>query len=201
MARYRGPKHRLARRAGKNILEKTSESLTRRLNIPPGMHAVRSRRRVSEYGIQLREKQVAKRTYNLLEKQFRKYYDVAKKVKGKTGEKLLQMLETRLDNVVYRLGFAPSRNMARQLVSHRHISINGKVVNIPSYKIKVNEVVSIGDKAMKIPSVAKLLENENFKVLDWLERKANSGKVNAIPTRDQIPTDVNEQLIVEFYSK
>ncbi|OGG05577.1 30S ribosomal protein S4 [Candidatus Gottesmanbacteria bacterium RIFCSPHIGHO2_01_FULL_42_12] len=201
MARYRGPKHRLARREGKNILEKTSESLTRRLNIPPGMHAVRSRRRVSEYGIQLREKQVAKRTYNLLEKQFRKYYDVAKKVKGKTGEKLLQMLETRLDNVVYRLGFAPSRNMARQLVSHRHISINGKVVNIPSYKIKVNEVVSIGDKAMKIPSVAKLLENENFKVLDWLERKANSGKVNAIPTRDQIPTDVNEQLIVEFYSK
>ena len=182
-------------------MEKTSESLTRRLNIPPGMHAVRSRRRVSEYGIQLREKQVAKRTYNLLEKQFRKYYDVAKKVKGKTGEKLLQMLETRLDNVVYRLGFAPSRNMARQLVSHRHISINGKVVNIPSYKIKVNEVVSIGDKAMKIPSVAKLLENENFKVLDWLERKANSGKVNAIPTRDQIPTDVNEQLIVEFYSK
>ncbi len=182
-------------------MEKTSESLTRRLNVPPGMHGTKSHRRVSEYGIQLREKQVARRTYNLLEKQFRRYYDTAKKVRGKTGETLLQMLETRLDNVVYRLGFAPSRNMARQIVSHGHIKINGKRVSIPSYKVKIGEIVSLTDKAMKIPAVLKLLEDENFKVLDWLERKANSGKINAIPSRDQIPTDVNEQLIVEFYSK
>lgn len=192
MARYTGPKHRLARREGKNILEKTSPSLERRLNIPPGMHGSKGKRRTSEYGTQLREKQIAKRTYVLLEKQFHKYYQVAKKVKGKTGEVLLQLLETRLDNIVYRLGFANSRNMARQMVSHGHVKVDGKRVTIPSYQLRAGQVVAVAEKFVK--------ETET-KVPDWLEKKANSGKLNAVPMRDQIPTEVNEQLIVEFYSK
>jgi small subunit ribosomal protein S4 len=192
MARYTGPKHRLARREGKNILEKTSESLARRLNVPPGMHGTKGKRRVSEYGTQLREKQIARRTYNLSEKQFRKYYEAAKKVKGKTGETLLQTLETRLDNIVYRLGFAVSRSMARQIVSHGHVTVNGKKVNIPSYQLKVGQVVSVNPKFTGAGET---------KTPDWLEKKANFGKINAVPTRDQIPTEVNEQLIVEFYSK
>ncbi|MDO8514986.1 MAG: 30S ribosomal protein S4 [bacterium] len=192
MARYTGPKHRLARREGKNILEKTSPSLERRLNVPPGMHGAKGRRRFSEYSVQLREKQAAKRTYGLSEKQFHKYYETAKKVKGKTGEVLFQLVETRLDNIVYRLGFARSRNMARQIVSHGHIKINGKTVNIPSYHVRVGEIISVNEKFLK---------EETGKMLDWLERKANSGKINAVPSRDQIPTEANEQLIVEFYSK
>jgi len=190
--RYTGPKHRLARREGKNILEKTSESLARRLNVPPGMHGAKGHRRFSEYAVQLREKQAAKRTYNLSESQFHKYYQIAKKVKGKTGEVLFQLIETRLDNIVYRLNFARSRAMARQIVSHGHVKIDGKPVNIPSYQVKVGQVVSVADK---------FVTEETGKILDWLERKANSGKLNAIPLRDQIPTEANEQLIVEFYSK
>ncbi|MEK7127601.1 MAG: 30S ribosomal protein S4 [Patescibacteria group bacterium] len=190
--RYTGPKHRLARREGKNILEKTSPSLERRLNVPPGMHGAKGRRRFSEYSVQLREKQAAKRTYGLSESQFHKYYKIAKKVKGKTGELLLQLIEIRLDNIVYRLGFARSRNMARQIVSHGHVRVDGKRVTIPSYQLKVGQVVSVAEKFVK--------ETET-KVPDWLEKKANSGKLNAVPAREQIPTEVNEQLIVEFYSK
>jgi small subunit ribosomal protein S4 len=193
MGRYLGPKHRLARREGKNILEKTSESLSRRLNIPPGVHGPKGKRRGSEYGLQLREKQAARRTYQVLEKQFRRYYEMAKKTKGKTGETLLQILETRLDNLVYRLGFAASRNMARQMVSHGHVTVDGRKVNIPSYLVKVGQVIAVDARF--------LTGKEETKVPPWLERKANSGKLAALPAREQIPVDINEQLIVEFYSK
>ncbi|MEK7565452.1 MAG: 30S ribosomal protein S4 [Patescibacteria group bacterium] len=201
MARYTGPKHRLARREGKNIIEKESQSLARRLTVPPGMHGVRGRRRVSEYGLQLREKQITKRTYGLMEKQFRNYYETAKKIRGKTGEILLQFLETRLDNIVYRLGFAKSRTMARQMVSHGHVLIDGKKVNIPSFRLKPGQIVSLDTKIMATPVVTNLLGAEGVIIPSWLERKAAVGRFLKVPTRDQIPTEVNEQLIVEYYSK
>jgi small subunit ribosomal protein S4 len=199
--RYTGPKHRLARREGKNFTGKASASLARRVGIPPGAHGVKGKRKISDFGVQLREKQLAKRVYGLSEKQFVKYYKNAKKVKGKTGEALLQALECRLDTVTYRLGFAPSLAMARQLVSHGHVKVNQGVVNIPSYSVKLGQVISLGDKAAKIPAVARLLESGQGPKLDWLERQANAGRFLSIPSREQIPVEVNEQLIVEYYSR
>ncbi len=201
MARYTGPKHRLARREGFNLLEKDSNSLARRLTVLPGAHGVKGRRKPSEFATQLREKQKAKRMYGLMEKQFRKYFTIATKVKGKTGETLLQLLERRLDNAVYRLGFTPSRTMARQLVSHGHVQVNGKKINIPSYSLKINEVISLGSKAIEIPAVKKLLEAQEPKVSGYYERKAAAGRLTKIPSRDEIPTEVNEQLIIEYYSR
>lgn len=202
MARYTGPKHRLARREKQNILEKGSATLSRRLNVPPGMHGPRGTRgKISDYGLQLREKQKAKRTYGILEKQFRKYYEVGTAVKGKTGEALLQQLERRLDNALFRLGLVPSRGMGRQLVSHGHVAVNGKKVNIPSYLLKVDQVVTLSPKAMATPAVKKLLEKEETKVPNYYEKKAAAGRLVRIPNRDDIPTDVNEQLIIEYYSR
>jgi len=202
MARYTGPKHRLARREGINILEKQSASLARRLTVPPGMHGPKgSRRKVSEYGLQLREKQKAKRTYGLSEKQFANYVDRATKVKGKTGEKLLQLLECRLDNVIYRLGFVPSRSMARQIVSHGHVLVNSKPLNVPSYEVRVGDVVALIGKSLEIPTIKKLLEETEPKVAGFLERKAAVGRMLKIPSRDEIKTEVEEQLIVEYYSR
>ncbi len=156
---------------------------------------------MSEYGRQLREKQKAKRSYGLMENQFRKYFDIATKVKGKTGEALLQLLEQRLDNIVYRLGFAASRNMARQLVSHGHILVDGKTVNIPSFRVKVGQVITMSPKALKMPVVIKLLEAVESKVPAFLEKQAAVGKMVRVPSREEIPTDVNEQLIIEYYSR
>lgn len=202
MAKYTGPKHRLARREGANILEKSSASLARRLNVTPGMHGAKGRPgKISDYGKQLRAKQKAKRTYGIMEGQFRRYFDKAIKVKGKTGETLLQLLEKRLDNAVYRLGLAPSRMMARQLVSHGHVMVNGKRVTIPSYDLQVDEVVSIGAKAINMPAVAKLLEAAEVKVPSYMEKQAAAGRFLKIPTRDEIPTEVDEQLIIEYYSR
>ncbi len=201
MAKYTGPKHRLARREGHNVLEKTSASLARRLNVPPGMHGPKGKGKTSEFGRQLREKQKAKRIYGLLEGQFRRYFDEALKVKGKTGEALLQLLERRLDNVVYRLGFAPSRAMARQLVSHGHILVNGKVVNIPSFRLRVDDVIALGAKAINIPVIKKALDEKEEKIVSFLDRKAAAGKFAKVPLREEIPTEVNEQLIIEFYSR
>ncbi|MCL5431766.1 MAG: 30S ribosomal protein S4 [Patescibacteria group bacterium] len=202
MARYTGPKHRLSRREKQNLGDKTSASLSRRLNVPPGMHGPKgSRNKVSDYGLQLREKQKAKRIYGLLERQFRKYYQAAAAVKGKTGEALLQTLERRLDNAIFRLGFVPSRTMGRQLVSHGHILVNGKKVTIPSYLLRVDEVVTISPRAMEIPAVKKMLEKEEAKVPDYYEKKAAAGRLLRLPPRDDVPTDVNEQLIIEHYSR
>ncbi len=202
MGRYTGPKHRLARREKQNILEKTSASLSRRLNVPPGVHGPKgTRNKTSDYGLQLREKQKAKRTYGLMERQFRKYYEIGSSVRGKTGEALLQLLERRLDNALYRLGFVPSRNMGRQLVSHGHVLVDGKKVNIPSYLLKVDQMVTLAPKALEIPAVKKLLEVEESKVPGYFEKKAAAGRLVKIPARDDIPIDINEQLIIEYYSR
>lgn len=202
MGRYTGPKHRLARREGTNVLEKVSASLARRLNVPPGVHGPRGRSgKVSEFGRQLREKQKAKRIYGLGESQFRNNFNVAIKVKGKTGEALLQRLECRLDNAIYRLGFAPSRMMARQLVSHGHVLVNGKKVTIPSYHLGVDQLVTLSPKAIKMPTVSKLLEAAESKVPSYFERQAAAGRLLKVPNREEIPTGVDEQLIIEYYSR
>lgn len=200
MARYTGPKDRLSRREGADLFGKGTR-LTR-LNVPPGVHGPKGvRRNVSQYGRQLREKQKVKRIYGILEKQFRRYVDSALKTRGNTGEALLKLLETRLDNIVYRLGFAPTRPFARQLVSHRHVMVSGKRVNIPSYRVKVGDTISLSAKALQIPVVKNLLENKGYKTPSWLEKKAAVGRVKAEPVREDITEPISEQDIVEFYSR
>ncbi|MFH0864055.1 MAG: 30S ribosomal protein S4 [Candidatus Gottesmanbacteria bacterium] len=206
MAKYNGPKNKLARREGIDLGLKTPgshahASLLRKLNILPGMHGQKRKRKPSEFSIQLREKQKARRIYGVLERQFRRYFNSALKKKGTTGEALLQTLETRLDNIVYRLALVPTRAAARQLVSHGHVSVNGQKVNIPSYIVRINDVINISDKASKIPAIAKMLEDKNPHLPVWLERKGPAGKIIKIPTRSEIETDINEQLIVEYYSR
>lgn len=200
MARYTGSKHKLARREGVNILEKTSASLQRRLNIPPGVHGKKLKRRLSEFGLQLREKQKAKAVYGLLEKQFSNLVKTVQKKKGETGELIIELLETRLDNIVYRLGFAKTRFMARQLVSHGHILVNGKKLTIPSYEVKQKDVISLSSKISQNPHVLKLLE-EKVEVLPFLERKAAVGTLKRMPTRADIQVPFDIQLIIEYYSR
>lgn len=202
MARYTGPKHRLARREKQNVFDKESASLMRRLNVPPGMHGSRVvRRKTSDYGLQLREKQKLKRVYGLLEGQFRGAYERAARVRGKTGEALLARLERRLDNAVYRLGLSSSRAMARQLVSHGHVFVLGQRVNIPSYLLRIGEVVTLSPKALEIPQVRKLAEKIEIKVPSYYERQAAAGRLVRLPERSEIPIDINEQLITEYYSR
>lgn len=199
MARYTGAKDRLSRREGFDLFGKGAK-LTR-LTVPPGVHGPKGVRRTSQYGRQLREKQKAKRLYGVLERQFKRYVAEALKAKVNTADRLLSLLERRLDNVVYRLGFAPTRPAARQLVSHRHILVNGKKVNIPSYQVKVGESISLAPTAMEIPAVKKLLEVKEPKVPDWLQRKAVVGKVKKQPVTDDVPEPISTQDIVEFYSR
>ena len=199
MARYTGPKDKLSRREGTDLFGKGSK-LTR-LTVPPGMHGPRGTRAPSQYGRQLREKQKVRRMYGVLEKQFKKYIAQALKSRGNTGEMLISLLERRLDNTVYRLGFAPGRPAARQLVGHRHVLVNGKKVNIPSYQVRVGETVSLTTKAMEIPSIKKLLQEEETKLPSWLKRKAVIGKVSSLPKREDISEPISEQDVVEFYSR
>ena len=199
MARYTGPKDRLSRREGFDLFGKGAK-LTR-LNVPPGLHGPKGVKRQSQYGKQLREKQKVRRMYGLLERQFKRYVDKALKSKGNTGETLLVSLERRLDILVFRLGFARTRASARQLVSHRHIFVNGKRVNIPSYQIKPGDTVTLSSKAMKIPVIKKLLEEKDAKYPGWLKRKAAAGQVGRIPNRDDIVEPISEQDIVEYYSR
>jgi len=199
MAKYIGPKDRLSRREGFDLFG-AGTKLTR-LNVPPGVHGPKGTRGSSQYGKQLREKQKVKRLYGVIEKQFRKYVNEALKSKGNTGEALLISLERRLDNVVYRLGLTPSRPAARQIVSHRHVLVNGKKVNIPSYSVKIGDVVSFDSKASNIPEIKKALELKNIKIPTWLERKAFVGKISAFPKREDIVEPISEQDIVEFYSR
>jgi small subunit ribosomal protein S4 len=206
MARYTGPKNRLSRRENMDLGMKTVGShahahLLRRLNIIPGQHGVRGKRKVSDFGLQLREKQKVKRMYGMLERQFRKVFEKAKKFKGNTGEQLVQFLERRLDNTLYRMNLAPTRASARQMVSHRHILVDGKKVTIPSYEVKQDQVITLSSKALEIPSVKKLLEEKNVQVPPWVERKGPVGKVLRIPARSDVTEDINEQLIIEFYSR
>ncbi len=202
MARYIGPKNKLARRAGQDLgLKTTPSKLISRLNIPPGQHGRRGTRKMSEYGLQLKEKQTLKRRYGILEKQFNRYYKRAIKQTGATGHLLLQLLELRLDNVVYRLGLAPTRAAARQLVNHGHVKVNNQKIDIPSYQVNINDTISISNKATKIPYIAALLEIENPSLPKWLQRKSAVGKVKSLPDRDDIDYEVNENLIIEYYSR
>ena len=200
MARYTGPKHKLARREGVNILDKTSNSLQRRLNVPPGVHGRKGKRRPSEFGQQLREKQKAKAMYGILEKQFSGLVDRVENQKGDSGELLLGLLETRLDNVVYRLGFAKTRFMARQFVSHGHVKVNGKKVSIPSYQVTPNDVIEITEKIQKNPDIM-LLTQEQKQFPPFLEKKGMRGKLSRLPKRGDVEVPFNTQQIIEYYSR
>jgi small subunit ribosomal protein S4 len=199
MAKYVGPKDRLSRRENFDLFN-AGAKLTR-LGIPPGVHGPKGARGSSQYGKQLREKQKVKRLYGIMEAQFRKYVNDAFRKKGNTGETLLTNLERRLDNTVFRLGFAPSRPSARQMVSHRHVLVNGKKVNIPSLELKAGDTVSLDGKALSIPEVKRAFEQKDFNPPSWLERKAAVGKVSALPKREDIVEPISEQDIVEFYSR
>lgn len=201
MARYTGPKTKISRIFGEPITG-NPKWLSKNSN-PPGMHgANRKRKQLGEYALQLREKQKAKYTYGLLEKQFRKTFDEAARRKGVTGENLIKLLEARLDNTVFRLGMAPSRQAARQLVSHKHITVNGDVVNIPSYSLKQGDVISYRNKSAVNDSIVGMAGGKNPKInwIEWNEGE-KKGTFIAYPERDSVPENIKEQLIVELYSK
>ncbi len=206
MARYTGSKCRLCRREGMKLFLKgdrctSTKCAVERRQYPPGEHGQRMRRRTTEYGMQLREKQKVKRIYGVLERQFRRYFEMASRQKGVTGENLLRLLEFRLDNVVYRAGFAASRDAARQLVNHRHITVNGRVVNIPSYSVKVGDVIAARDTIKDV--VKANLERYGADTLGWLQVSPEQLSVTVVdlPSRESIGVPIQEQLIVELYSK
>ena len=201
MARYTGPKSRIDRRFGEAILG--SEKVLSKRNFAPGQHGNSRRRKMSEYGVMLAEKQKAKYTYGVLERQFRNLFDKAAKANGITGEVLLQLLESRLDNIVYRLGIAPTRRAARQLVGHKHIVVDGEVVNIPSYSVKPGQVVGVREKAKSLEVIEASLAGRNHSQYPWIEwdEQTKSGKLLHKPERADIPESIKEQLIVELYSK
>ena len=201
MARYIGPKSKIARKFGEPIFG--ADKVLEKKNYPAGQHGLnRKRKKVSEYGTQLNEKQKAKSTYGLLERQFHNAFDQAAAMGGITGENLLKLLESRLDNVVYRLGIAPTRAAARQLVSHRHITVNGNVVNIPSYSLKAGDVVAVREKSKTLEAIVKCVAGRRNQY-SWLEWNAETltGKFLQRPEREDIPENIKEQLIVELYSK
>ena len=208
MARYTGPSCRLCRRENMELFLKgdrcyTDKCAIKRRNYPPGQHG-QGRSKTSAYGVQLREKQKVRRIYGLLEKQFRGYFAEADRMKGVTGENLLSLLERRLDNVVYRLGFASSRTESRQLVRHGHFTLNGKRVDIPSIQLKVGDAVELREKSQKISSICDALEAVVRRgIPQWLEldRDACKGNLRALPLREDITTPIQEQLVVELYSK
>lgn len=201
MARYTGPKTRIARKFGEPIFG--PDKVLERRNFPPGQHGQNRRRKTSEYGLQLREKQMAKYTYGVLERQFRNLFEKAERTKGITGEVLLQLLESRLDNVVYRLGIAPTRAAARQLVLHRHITVNGQVVNIPSFHVEPGTIVAVREKSKSLEVIADNLAGFNHAKYPWIEwdESIKGGKFLHVPDRADIPEPIKEQLIVELYSK
>ena len=201
MARYTGPRTKIARKFGEPIFG--PDKVLAKKNYPPGQHGNSRRRKTSEYGIQLREKQKAKFTYGLLEKQFRRTYEKALRTKGITGVILMQLLESRLDNIVYRLGFAPTRAGARQLVSHRHITVDGKVVNIASYQVRPGQVIAVREKDKSMEVILDSLSGFNHSKYPWIEYSEAdmAGTFVHIPEREDIPENIKEQLIVELYSK
>ena len=201
MAKYIGPKSRIARKFGEAIFG--PDKVLAKKNYPPGQHGNNRRKKSSEYGIQLREKQKAKYTYGILEKQFRIMYEKAKSNPGVTGVILLQLLESRLDNVVFRMGLSPTRAGARQLVNHRHITVNGKVVNIPSFQVKPGQVIAVREKDKSMIVVNEALNGFNHTKYPWIEWNASSmsGTYLHIPECEDIPENIKEQLIVELYSK
>ncbi len=210
MARYIGPVCRLCRREAMKLFLKgercyTEKCAIEKRNFPPGQHGKTRKAKLAGYGLQLREKQKVKRIYGLLERQFRNYYKKASTKKGNTGENLLQLLETRLDNVIYRMGFAVTRPAARQLVSHRGVTVNGKPVNLPSYQVKAGDAIALSERAQKQLRVQEALTVSATMDLSpsWIEvdSKKFSGVFKAVPDRADLPADINEALIVELYSK
>lgn len=207
MAKYTEAKCRLCRREGTKLFLKGKRCLSPKCPIdkkgavPPGAKASRRTRKMSEYGMQLREKQKAKRIYGVLERQFENYFDKARKIRGETGQILLQLLERRLDNVVYRLGLVPSRSVARQLVSHGHVLVNNRKVDIPSFLVSESDIISLTPKALGMTDVKETFSQKDVIIPPWLERKAAVGLVKRLPTREEIEGDISEQLIVEYYSR
>ncbi|MFO7447800.1 MAG: 30S ribosomal protein S4 [Ignavibacteriaceae bacterium] len=208
MARYTGPSCKLCRREKQKLFLKGSKCLSEKCpleqkNYPPGQHGLNRRAKFSEYGVQLREKQKIKRIYGILETQFRTYFENANRQKGVTGANLIMLLERRLDNVVFRLGFSPSRKAARQLVLHGHLLVNGKIVNVPSFLVSPGDVVSIKDASKKMDSIHDSLRRTKDSLYSWLqiEKATLSGTFLQVPEREEIPLNANEQLIVELYSK
>ena len=202
MARYRGPRTKIARKFGDPIFG--IDKILEKKNYPPGMHGGNKRRRKqSEYGIQLKEKQKAKYTYGILERQFANLFEKAQRSKGVTGEVLLQLLESRLDNVVFRMGISPTRAGARQLVSHRHITVNGTVVNIPSYTLRPGDLIGVREKSKSLEIISESLNGSHRSASSWLEWDSSVlvGKFLNRPEREEIPENIREQLIVELYSK
>ncbi|MFC2104274.1 30S ribosomal protein S4 [Bacteroidota bacterium] len=202
MARYIGPKSKIARKLGEPIYgpDKSFE----KKNYPPGQHGGNKRRKkVSEYGVQLMEKQKAKYTYGVLEKQFYNLFEHASRAKGITGENLLQLLESRLDNVVFRMGIAPTRAAARQFVTHKHITVNGHVVNVPSYTVRTNDIIGVREKSKSLEAITNSLASARYNKYSWLEWDNDQmvGKFLNVPERSEIPENIKEQLIVELYSK
>jgi small subunit ribosomal protein S4 len=201
MARYRGPRTKIARKLGEPIYG--YDKYFERKKYPPGQHGLNRRRKITEYAIQLKEKQKAKYTYGLLERQFKNLFKKAARSHGVTGEVLLQLLESRLDNVVYRLGIAPTRAAARQLVLHRHICVNGEVVNIPSYQLKPGDKVSVREKSKSLEVISESLRSGRASKFSWLSWNDDTmeGEFMNVPERSEIPENIKEQLIVELYSK
>ncbi|HFB68572.1 MAG TPA: 30S ribosomal protein S4 [Calditrichae bacterium] len=209
MARYTGPVCKLCRREGEKLFLKGARCFSAKCafekrSYPPGQHGLSRRGKLSEYGIQLREKQKVKRIYGVLEKQFKNYYVKAAQQKGVTGENLLKLLESRLDNVVYRLGFAPSRKAARQMILHKHFTVNGRVVNVPSFLMRPGDVVAVRDKSKKMGIIHETLRRvKDENLVPWLrlDKAKLEGEFLEFPNREDIPIDVQESLIVELYSK
>lgn len=207
MARDFSKKCRICRASGEKLFLKGDRCflakcpITKRGAVPPGQHGMKRKKRGSDYSIRLKETGKLKNIYGITEKDLKKYFGQARKVKGATGEALLQTLESRLDNLIFRLGFAPSRRLARQLVSHKHVLVDGKVVNIASFRVKVNQVISLDTTSSKIIEVKKCLDNKEFALPTWLERKAAAAKFVRMPKREEVQTNINEQYVVEYYSR
>ncbi len=199
MAKYTGPKNKLSRREGFDLFGKGNK--LRRAQVPPGQHGPKGAKRPSDFGVRLREKQKTKRLYGIIERQFRGYFEKAKRVRGKTGEHLLRLLEIRLDNVVYRLGFASSRAMARQIVGHGHVLVNDRKVTIPSFQVKAGDVISLDSQTADLPQIKSRLESADVVLPSWVKRQGSKGQIVSLPQKTDIDSPVNEQLIVEFYSR
>ncbi len=207
MGRHTGPKYKLSRRERQDLFGSPKslmgKSPLEKKNYPPGEHGQSRRQKISEYGVQLREKQKIKRIYGLFEKQFRNLFEKASRQKGITGENLIKLLERRLDNVVYRLGFAPTRISARQLVSHRHVMVNDKTVNVPSFVVSAGDIIRIREKSKKMDAIHNSLKKVRDNQFSWLtiDKATLSGTFVQVPERADIPLNANEQLVVELYSK
>lgn len=202
MARYTGPKNKKARRLGVDLgLKSNPKSLERRLNTPPGAHGRKGTKKVSDYGMQLAEKQKAKNIYGILERQFKKYYTMASRNPLATGEVMLSLLERRLDNCVYRLGLTPTRRAARQLVTHGNVLVNNRKLSIPSYQVKASDTISLSTVGINIPYIKSRIADDKILPASWLKRQGGVGQVVRAPARTDITEAINEQLIVEYYSR